>query len=162
MRLAPAALAAPLALRVLVAVTVAWSPVTRPRPRRRRRRRRRGLGSPQRRSPCAAPRRSLVERPSRRARTPARAPPQSVESGVGDEDRRVAPDAMPTMQREREVLQRRAAEEEQRSDRQQRDERRRQRAAIVSHSETFAIVANDARRISGMFSRMRSKMMIVS
>ena len=33
---------------------------------------------------------------------------------------------------------------------------------IVSQSETFAIVANDARRISGMFSRMRSKMMIVS
>ena len=33
---------------------------------------------------------------------------------------------------------------------------------IVSHSETFAIVANDARRISGTFSRMRSKMMIVS
>ena len=33
---------------------------------------------------------------------------------------------------------------------------------IVSQSETFAIVANEARRISGMFSRMRSKMMIVS
>ncbi len=33
---------------------------------------------------------------------------------------------------------------------------------IVSHSETFAIVANGCRRISGMFSRMRSKMMIVS
>ena len=33
---------------------------------------------------------------------------------------------------------------------------------IVSHSETFAIVAIGARRISGMFSRMRSKMMIVS
>ena len=33
---------------------------------------------------------------------------------------------------------------------------------IVSHSETFVIVANDDRRISGMFSRMRSKMMIVS
>ncbi len=33
---------------------------------------------------------------------------------------------------------------------------------IVSQSETFAIVANGARRISGMFSRMRSKMMIVS
>ena len=33
---------------------------------------------------------------------------------------------------------------------------------IVSHSETFAIVANDARRMSGTFSRMRSKMMIVS
>ena len=33
---------------------------------------------------------------------------------------------------------------------------------IVSQSETFVIVANDERRISGMFSRMRSKMMIVS
>ena len=33
---------------------------------------------------------------------------------------------------------------------------------IVSHSETLAIVANGDRRISGMFSRMRSKMMIVS
>ena len=33
---------------------------------------------------------------------------------------------------------------------------------IVSQSETFAIVANGARRISGTFSRIRSKMMIVS
>jgi len=33
---------------------------------------------------------------------------------------------------------------------------------IVSQSETFAIVANADRRISGMFSRIRSKMMIVS
>ncbi len=33
---------------------------------------------------------------------------------------------------------------------------------IVSHSETFAIVANDARRMIGTFSRIRSKMMIVS
>ena len=33
---------------------------------------------------------------------------------------------------------------------------------IVSHSETLAIVANDARRMIGTFSRMRSKMMIVS
>ena len=34
---------------------------------------------------------------------------------------------------------------------------------IVSHSETFVIVANDAfPRISGTFSRTRSKMMIVS
>ena len=35
---------------------------------------------------------------------------------------------------------------------------------MVSQSETFAIVANEARvlRISGMFSRTRSKMMIVS
>ena len=33
---------------------------------------------------------------------------------------------------------------------------------IVSHSETLTIVANGCRRISGMFSRMRSKMMIVS
>ena len=33
---------------------------------------------------------------------------------------------------------------------------------IVSHSDTFAIVANDARRMIGMFSRIRSKMMIVS
>ena len=33
---------------------------------------------------------------------------------------------------------------------------------IVSQSETLAIVANDDPRISGMFSRMRSKMMIVS
>ena len=33
---------------------------------------------------------------------------------------------------------------------------------IVSHSDTFASVRNDARLISGMFSRMRSKMMIVS
>ena len=33
---------------------------------------------------------------------------------------------------------------------------------IVSQSDTFAIVANGARRMSGMFSRMRSKMMIVS
>ena len=33
---------------------------------------------------------------------------------------------------------------------------------IVSQSETFAIVANATRRISGTFSRMRSKMMIVS
>ena len=33
---------------------------------------------------------------------------------------------------------------------------------IGSQSETFAIVANGARRMSGMFSRMRSKMMIVS
>ena len=33
---------------------------------------------------------------------------------------------------------------------------------IVSQIETFAIVANGARRISGMFSLMRSKMMIVS
>ena len=33
---------------------------------------------------------------------------------------------------------------------------------IVSHSETLAIVANGDRRMSGMFSRMRSKMMIVS
>ena len=33
---------------------------------------------------------------------------------------------------------------------------------IVSHSETFTIVASDARRMIGMFSRMRSKMMIVS
>ena len=33
---------------------------------------------------------------------------------------------------------------------------------IVSQSETFAIVANDARRMIGTFSRIRSKMMIVS
>jgi len=33
---------------------------------------------------------------------------------------------------------------------------------IVSQSETFAIAANGARRISGMFSRTLSKMMIVS
>ena len=33
---------------------------------------------------------------------------------------------------------------------------------IVSHSETLVIVAIDERRISGMFSRIRSKMMIVS
>ena len=33
---------------------------------------------------------------------------------------------------------------------------------IVSQSDTFAIVANDARRMSGMFSRTRSKTMIVS
>src|ERR671931_81462 len=33
---------------------------------------------------------------------------------------------------------------------------------IVSQSETLAMVANDERRISGMFSRIRSKMMIVS
>ena len=33
---------------------------------------------------------------------------------------------------------------------------------IVSHSDTFASVRNDARFISGMFSRTRSKMMIVS
>jgi len=32
----------------------------------------------------------------------------------------------------------------------------------VCHSETFAIVANFARGISGMFSRTRSKTMIVS
>ena len=33
---------------------------------------------------------------------------------------------------------------------------------IVSHSETSAMVANGDRRMSGMFSRTRSKMMIVS
>ena len=33
---------------------------------------------------------------------------------------------------------------------------------IVSQSETFVITRNDARRISGMFSLIRSKMMIVS
>ena len=33
---------------------------------------------------------------------------------------------------------------------------------IVSQSDTFAIVRKDARRISGMFSRTRSRMMIVS
>ena len=33
---------------------------------------------------------------------------------------------------------------------------------IVSHSETFAMVANGCRRINGVFSRIRSKMMIVS
>src|SRR5437764_753985 len=33
---------------------------------------------------------------------------------------------------------------------------------IVSHSEMFTIVANDARRMIGTFSRTRSKMMIVS
>jgi hypothetical protein len=33
---------------------------------------------------------------------------------------------------------------------------------IVSQSETLAIVANGARRISGTFSLIRSKMMIVS
>ncbi len=33
---------------------------------------------------------------------------------------------------------------------------------IISHSETFPITRIDARRINGMFSRMRSKMMIVS
>ena len=33
---------------------------------------------------------------------------------------------------------------------------------IVSHSETLTICANVDRRISGMFSRTRSKMMIVS
>ena len=33
---------------------------------------------------------------------------------------------------------------------------------IVSQSEMFAIVANYARRMIGMFSRIRSKMMIVS
>ncbi len=33
---------------------------------------------------------------------------------------------------------------------------------IVSQSEMFAIVAKDDRRISGTFSRIRSKMMIVS
>ena len=33
---------------------------------------------------------------------------------------------------------------------------------IVSQSDTFVIVANDARRMIGMFSLMRSKMMIVS
>ena len=33
---------------------------------------------------------------------------------------------------------------------------------IVSHSDTFVSVRNVARRISGMFSRIRSKMMIVS
>ena len=33
---------------------------------------------------------------------------------------------------------------------------------IVSHSETFVICRNEPRFISGMFSRIRSKMMIVS
>ena len=33
---------------------------------------------------------------------------------------------------------------------------------IVSHSDTFASVRNDARFINGMFSRTRSRMMIVS
>ena len=33
---------------------------------------------------------------------------------------------------------------------------------IVSHSETFVICRNEPRRMSGMFSLMRSKMMIVS
>ena len=33
---------------------------------------------------------------------------------------------------------------------------------IVSQSDTFAIWRNEPRFISGMFSRMRSKMMIVS
>ena len=33
---------------------------------------------------------------------------------------------------------------------------------IVSHSETFVICRNEPRLISGMFSLMRSKMMIVS
>ena len=33
---------------------------------------------------------------------------------------------------------------------------------IVSQSEMFAMFANEARRISGTFSRIRSKMMIVS
>ena len=33
---------------------------------------------------------------------------------------------------------------------------------MTSHSETFPMTRIDARRISGTFSRMRSKMMIVS
>ena len=33
---------------------------------------------------------------------------------------------------------------------------------IVSQSDTLGELRNDARRISGMFSRIRSKMMIVS
>ena len=64
--------------------------------------------------------------------------------------------------REREVLQRRAAEDEQRGDRQQRDQRRAVDRRSVSHTETFAIGANVARGISCMFSRTRSKTMIVS
>ena len=79
-----------------------------------------------------------------------------------DEDRRVRTGRDTDHQRECEVLQRVAAEQERAptgsnvmndvaSDRR-----------IVSHSEMLAIVANDDRRMIGMFSLMRSKMMIVS
>ena len=81
----------------------------------------------------------------------------------GDEDRRVRAGGDADEQREREVLQRGAAEEAAATATGSSvmnvvaSERR-----IVSQSETFAIVANVEPRISGMFSRMRSKMMIVS
>ena len=72
-------------------------------------------------------------------------------------------DAMPDHQREGEVLQRRAAEDEQRGDRQQRDERRRRANGGSSPTARRSRSSRTTRaRISGMFSRMRSKMMIVS
>ena len=79
-----------------------------------------------------------------------------------DEDRGVRTRADPDQQREGEVLECGAAEQEQREDRQQRDEVVASDLGIVSQSDTFPITRNDARFISGMFSRMRSKMMIVS
>ena len=86
-----------------------------------------------------------------------------VEQRSRDEDRRVGARRDADQQREREVVQRRA--------------RRRSGATtigssvmnvvasergIVSHSDTFVICRNEPRFISGMFSLIRSKMMIVS
>jgi hypothetical protein len=78
-----------------------------------------------------------------------------------DEDRRVGAGADPNEESEREVLERLTAEEEERRDGSVMNVVARERR-MTSQSETFVIVANDARRISGMFSRMRSKMMMVS
>ena len=81
----------------------------------------------------------------------------------GDEDRgvRARPDA--DQQREREVLERVAAEHEERDDREERDERRRERARDrLPERDVGERRGTTPRFISGMFSRMRSKMMIVS
>ena len=85
------------------------------------------------------------------------------EQRSGEEDRRVRAGADADEQGEREVLERVAAEEVEASAtgssvmKVVASERGR-----TSQIETFPITRNDARRISGTFSRMRSKTMIVS
>ena len=73
-----------------------------------------------------------------------------------------APEMTPTMSAKAKSWSDRAAEDVETDDRQQRDEGRRQRAADRLPQRDVGDLANGERRMSGMFSRMRSKMMIVS
>ena len=151
------------------------SPAGAGSPRRRARRRRSraraaalGLGRGRRRPPLRQHRRSEPPLPSADASSRRRAYSGSrslstARSGVAMKIDEYAPEPMPMSSANAKSFSVVAAEEEQRDDRQQRDERRRQRAADrLPERDVGDRPRSDARRISGMFSRMRSKMMIVS